>query len=58
MMKLIDEAGSSERRFGVGHFDLIVIDEGAPFRLSQIQGDLQLFRRLSHRPHRDAEGRG
>ena len=27
MMKLIDEAGASERRFGVGHFDLIVIDE-------------------------------
>jgi type I restriction enzyme, R subunit len=26
-MNLIDEAGSSERRFGVGHFDLIVIDE-------------------------------
>src|SRR5208337_2409759 len=27
MMKLIDEAGASERRFGVGRFDLIVIDE-------------------------------
>ncbi len=27
MMNLIDEAGSTERRFGVGHFDLIVIDE-------------------------------
>lgn len=27
MMGLIDEAGADERRFGVGHFDLIVIDE-------------------------------
>ena len=27
MMGLIDEAGTEERRFGVGHFDLIVIDE-------------------------------
>ena len=27
MMGLIDEADSAERRFGVGHFDLIVIDE-------------------------------
>jgi type I restriction enzyme, R subunit len=27
MMGLIDEVGSEERRFGVGHFDLVVIDE-------------------------------
>jgi type I restriction enzyme, R subunit len=27
MMGLIDEAGADGRRFGVGHFDLIVIDE-------------------------------
>jgi type I restriction enzyme R subunit len=27
IMKMIDEAGAAERRFGVGHFDLIVIDE-------------------------------
>ena len=27
MMGLIDEAGTAERRFGAGHFDLIVIDE-------------------------------
>jgi type I restriction enzyme, R subunit len=27
MMSLIDEADAEERRFGVGHFDLIVIDE-------------------------------
>ena len=27
MMGLIDEAGTDGRRFGVGHFDLIVIDE-------------------------------
>jgi type I restriction enzyme R subunit len=27
MMGLIDEAGAQGRRFGVGHFDLIVIDE-------------------------------
>ncbi len=27
MMGLIDETGDSGRRFGVGHFDLIVIDE-------------------------------
>ncbi len=27
MMGLIDEADASERRFGVGHFDLVVIDE-------------------------------
>lgn len=27
MMGLIDEADAGERRFGVGHFDLIVIDE-------------------------------
>jgi type I restriction enzyme R subunit len=27
MMGLIDEADADERRFGVGHFDLIVIDE-------------------------------
>ncbi len=27
MMGLINEAGTDERRFGVGHFDLIVIDE-------------------------------
>ena len=27
MMGLIDEAGAEGRRFGVGHFDLIVIDE-------------------------------
>lgn len=27
MMRLIDDAGAEGRRFGVGHFDLIVIDE-------------------------------
>ena len=27
MMGLIDETGEGERRFGVGHFDLVVIDE-------------------------------
>lgn len=27
MMSLIDEVGAEERRFGVGHFDLVVIDE-------------------------------
>ncbi len=27
MMKLIDETGDGQRRFGPGHFDLIVIDE-------------------------------
>jgi type I restriction enzyme R subunit len=27
MMRLIDEAGAEGRRFGVGHFDLVVIDE-------------------------------
>ena len=27
MMGLIDEADAEERRFGVGHFDLVVIDE-------------------------------
>lgn len=27
MMGLIDDVGSGQRRFGVGHFDLIVIDE-------------------------------
>jgi type I restriction enzyme, R subunit len=27
MMGLIDEAASGQRRFGVGHFDLVVIDE-------------------------------
>lgn len=27
MMSLIDEVGNGQRRFGVGHFDLIVIDE-------------------------------
>lgn len=27
MMRLIDEADAAERRFGVGHFDLVVIDE-------------------------------
>lgn len=27
MMKLIDEAREDQRRFGVGHFDLIIIDE-------------------------------
>jgi type I restriction enzyme R subunit len=27
MMGLIDSAGDGERRFGIGHFDLIVIDE-------------------------------
>lgn len=27
MMRLIDEVGTEERRFGVGHFDLVVIDE-------------------------------
>ena len=27
MMGLIDEAGDGQRRFGIGHFDLIVIDE-------------------------------
>ncbi|MFZ3139477.1 DEAD/DEAH box helicase family protein [Polaromonas sp.] len=27
MMGLIDEAGDGQRRFGVGHFDIIVIDE-------------------------------
>lgn len=27
MMKLIDEAKDGQRRFGVGHFDLVIIDE-------------------------------
>ena len=27
IMGLIDEVGAEERRFGVGHFDLVVIDE-------------------------------
>src|SRR5438045_5986181 len=27
MMRLIDEASDDQRRFGAGHFDLIIIDE-------------------------------
>jgi type I restriction enzyme R subunit len=27
MMGLIDESSDAQRRFGVGHFDLIVVDE-------------------------------
>src|SRR5690606_19875653 len=27
MMGLIDEASDGQRRFGVGHFDLVIIDE-------------------------------
>jgi type I restriction enzyme R subunit len=27
MMRLIDESSESQRRFGVGHFDLVIIDE-------------------------------
>lgn len=39
MMGLIDEVQNGVRRFGSGHFDLIVIGRGTPVRLSQIQGD-------------------
>ena len=27
MMRLIDQSGGSQRRFGVGHFDLVIVDE-------------------------------
>ena len=44
MMGLIDEVGAEERRFGVGHFDLVVIDEAHRSVYRKIQSDLRVFR--------------
>lgn len=35
MMGLIEEFDGTQRRFGVGHFDLIVINEAPPFRFTK-----------------------
>ena len=58
MMGLIDEAVGGKRRFGPGHFDLDRDRRGASLDLSQIWGDLRLFRQPRGRLDRDPEGRG
>ncbi len=44
MMGLIDEMETDHRRFGVGHFDLVVIDEAHRSVLSEISSDLRILR--------------
>ncbi len=58
MMGLIDEAAGGKRRFGPGHFDLDRDRRGASLDLSQVWGDLRLFRQPRGRLDRDPEGRG
>jgi type I restriction enzyme R subunit len=43
MMGLIEEFDGTQRRFGVGHFDLIVIDEAHRSVLPEIQRHLRYF---------------
>ena len=59
MIGKIDEyRPDGTRRFGVGHFDLVVIDEAQPIRIPQVPGHLRVFRLVARRAHRDPEGRG
>ena len=46
MMGLIDETQDGQRRFGLGYFDLIVIDEAHRSVYQKYARDLRLFRRL------------
>ncbi len=56
MMGLINERRDDERRFGVGHFDLVIIDEAHRSVFNKYSGDLRLLRFAARRPHGDPEG--
>ena len=58
MMGLIDEMQDGPRRFGPGHFDLIVIDEAHRSVYQKYRRHLRLLRQPPRRPHCDAQGRG
>ena len=58
MMGLIDETRDGQRRFGVGHFDLVDHRRGAPLGLPEVPRHLRLLRLAAGRADRDAEGRG
>ena len=58
MMGLIDETQDGQRRFGVGHFDLVVIDEAHRSVYQKYRAIFDYFDSLLVGPHRHAEGRG
>ena len=57
MMGLIDETSDGQRRFGPGHFDLIVIDEAHRSVYQKYRAIFDYFDCAAGRPDRDAEGR-
>ena len=54
MMGLIDETAGGETRFGVGHFDLVIIDEAHRSVYQKYRGHLPVLRLAAGGPHRDA----
>ena len=58
MMGLIDDSRDGQRRFGVGHFDLIVIDEAHRSVYQKYGAIFDYFDSLAGRADRDAQGRG
>ena len=57
MMGLIDETQDGQRRFGVGHFDLVVIDEAHRSVYQKYRAIFDYFDSLLVGPDRHAEGR-
>ena len=58
MMGLINQRRDGTRRFGTGHFDLIVVDEAHRSIYLEVRCDLRLLRLLPGRTDSDATGRG
>ncbi len=57
MMKLIDEQDGAQRRFGAGHFDLVIVDEAHRSIYRKYGAIFDWFDSLLVGPDRDAEGR-
>ena len=58
MMGLINEASDGQRRFGVGHFDLVIIDEAHRSVFQKYPHDFRLLRLAAGRAYGDTQGRG
>ena len=58
MMGLIDETRDGQRRFGVGHFDLVIIDEAHRSVFQKYRAIFDYFDSLAGRADGDAQGRG
>ena len=58
MMGLIDETTGTEARFGVGHFDLVIIDEAHRSVYQKYRAIFPALRLTTGRPDRNASGSG